>query len=46
MKRIEEIDIAKGIAIIMVVLGHSYTTGNGYELMKLITSFHSKRTIT
>lgn len=38
MKRIEEIDIAKGIAIIMVVLGHSYTTWNG--LTQLIGSFH------
>lgn len=38
MKRIEEIDIAKGIAIIMVVLGHSYTTCNG--LTQLIGSFH------
>ena len=38
MKRIEEIDIAKGIAIIMVVLGHSYTISNG--LTQLISSFH------
>ncbi len=38
MKRIEEIDIAKGIAIIMVVLGHSYAAWNG--LTQLICSFH------
>lgn len=38
MKRIEEIDIAKGIAIIMVVLGHSYSMENG--LTQLIYSFH------
>mgnify|MGYP003390861439 CR=1 FL=1 len=38
MKRIEEIDLAKGIAIIMVVLGHSCISRN--IITQIINSFH------
>ncbi len=38
MKRLVDIDIAKGIVIILVVIGHSYTTWN--LVCQLIGSFH------
>lgn len=39
-QRIDYIDIAKGIAIFLMVLGHSYSEGNGTYILKLIYSFH------
>lgn len=38
MKREQEIDIAKGIAIIMVIIGHSYSSGN--VITRIINAFH------
>lgn len=40
-KRIEWIDICKGIAILLVIIGHSgLTTGFAFDVKKLIYSFH------
>lgn len=39
-ERLEYIDIIKGVTIYFMVLGHSYSEGNGEYIMRWIYSFH------
>lgn len=39
-QRIEYIDVVKGVAIFLMVLGHSYSDGNGENIILWIYSFH------
>lgn len=39
-QRDTKIDVAKGLGIILVVLGHSWIAGNNEELFRVIFSFH------
>ena len=39
-KRIAYLDVAKGIGILLVILGHNYVKGTVYGLEKFIFSFH------
>lgn len=40
VNRIYYVDVAKGIAIFCMVLGHTYSEGNGESILKWIYSFH------
>lgn len=40
MKRRDDLDFAKGIGIILMVLGHSFSAGNGEALKMWFYSFH------
>lgn len=39
-KRLEYIDIVKGIGIFLMVLGHSYSEDNASLIIKWLYSFH------
>lgn len=40
MERRKDLDFAKGIGIILMVLGHCYSTGNGTYILRWLYSFH------
>lgn len=40
MERRKDLDFAKGVGIVLMVLGHSYSAGNGESLLRWLYSFH------
>lgn len=40
MERRKDLDFAKGIGIILMVLGHCYSAGNGEHILCWLYSFH------
>jgi len=40
MERRKDLDFAKGVGIMLMVLGHCYSAGNGTYILRWLYSFH------